>query len=70
VAEWLGNAGVMVRVVGDWLVDFWGLWCRIAVEVGCVGYLMVMVVGDGGCYSLARVVGECGSLAEVGVGWC
>jgi hypothetical protein len=50
-------------------VDFWGLWCRIAVEVGCIGYAVVMVDGNGGCCSLAVVVGECGSLAEVGVGW-
>jgi hypothetical protein len=69
VGEWLGNAGVMVRVVGDWLVDFLGLWCQIAMEVGCIGYAVVMVVGDGGCCSLTGVVGECGSLVEVGVGW-
>jgi hypothetical protein len=50
-------------------VDLWGLWCRIASEVGCIDYVVVMVVGDGGCHSLAEVVGECGSLAEVGVRW-
>jgi hypothetical protein len=38
-------------------------------EVGCIGYVVVMVVGDGGCCSLTGVVGECGSLVEVGVGW-
>jgi hypothetical protein len=42
VGEWLGNVGVMVRVVSGWLVDFWGLWCRIVVEAGCVGYAVVM----------------------------
>jgi hypothetical protein len=36
--------------------------------VGCIGYVVVMVVGDGGYSDLAEVVGECGSLAEVG--WC
>jgi hypothetical protein len=69
VREWLGNAEAMVRVVGGWLVDFWGLWCRIAVEVGCIGYAVVMVDSNGGCCSLVVVVGECGSLADVGVGW-
>jgi hypothetical protein len=59
----------MVRAVGGWLVDFWGLWCRIEVEVGCIGYAVVMVVGDGGRCSLVGVVGGCGSLVEVGVGW-
>jgi hypothetical protein len=48
-------------------VDFWGLWCRIAAEVCCNGYAVVMgdvVVwqGWGG--------GECGNSAEVGVDWC
>jgi hypothetical protein len=38
-------------------------------EVVCIGYVVVMVVADGGCCSLAGVVGECGSLAEVGVNW-
>jgi hypothetical protein len=28
-----------------------------------------LCVGDGGCCSLAVVVGECDSLVEVGVGW-
>jgi hypothetical protein len=39
--------------------------------VGCIGYVVVMVVGDMGCGNLAtEVVGECGSLAEaVVVGW-
>jgi hypothetical protein len=43
VREWLGNAGARVQVVGGWPVDFWGLWCQIAVEAGCIGYA---VVGD------------------------
>jgi hypothetical protein len=39
--------------------------------VGCIGYAVVMVVGDRGCGNLAEVVGECGSLVEVvEVGWC
>jgi hypothetical protein len=59
-----------VRVVGGCLVDFWGLWCQIAVEVECIGYAVVMVVGDGGCCSFAGVVGECGSMVGVVVGWC
>jgi hypothetical protein len=60
----------MMRVVGGWLVGFWGLWCRI-VAVGCIDYVVVMVVGDRGCGNLAaEVVGECGSLAEaVVMGW-
>jgi hypothetical protein len=41
------------------------------VEVGCIGYVVVMVIGDRGCGNLAEVVGECCSLAEVvRVGWC
>jgi hypothetical protein len=55
VEEWLGNAGPIVRVVCDWLVDFWGMWCRITMEVGCIGYAVVMVVGDRGCDNLPRV---------------
>jgi hypothetical protein len=52
-------------------VNFWGLWCQIATEAGCISYAVVMVVGDGGCSNLVEVVGECGSLAEaVEVGWC
>jgi hypothetical protein len=67
-----------VRAAGGWLVDFWGLWCRIATEVECIGYAVVKVVGDrefnnlvGVCCSLAEVAGECCNSAEVaGVGWC
>jgi hypothetical protein len=71
VGEWLDNAGGMVQAAGGWLVDFWGLWCRIVVEVVFIGYAVVMVVGDRGCGSLAGVAGECCGLAEVaGVGWC
>jgi hypothetical protein len=71
VGEWLGNAGGMVQAAGGWLVDIWGLWCRIVVEVVCIGYAVVMVVGDRGCGNLAGVAGECCGLAEVaGVGWC
>jgi hypothetical protein len=44
-----------MRVVGGWLVDFWGLWCRIAVAAGCIGYAVVMVVGDGGYSDLVKV---------------
>jgi hypothetical protein len=32
-----------VRDVGGWLLDFWGLWCRIAAEAGCIGCVVVMV---------------------------
>jgi hypothetical protein len=41
------------------------------VAVGCIGYAVVMVVGDRGCGNLtAEVVGECGSLVvAVVVGW-
>jgi hypothetical protein len=49
--------------------------------VGCIGYVVVMVVSDRECGNLVGVVGECCSLAEVageccslvemaGVGWC
>jgi hypothetical protein len=40
--------------------------------VGCIGYVVVMVVGDMGCGNLAtEVVGECDGLAKVVVvGWC
>jgi hypothetical protein len=66
----------MVPATGGWLVEFWGLWCQIAVEVGCIGYTVVKLVGDrecgnlaGECCSLAEVVVECCSLVEVaGVG--
>jgi hypothetical protein len=69
VGEWVGNVGAMVRTTCGWLVDFWGLWCRIAMEVGCIGCAVVMLVGDRGCGNLAGVVGECCSLAKVtGVG--
>jgi hypothetical protein len=52
-------------------VNFWGLWCRTAAEAGCIGDAVVMVVGDRGCGNLAKVAGECCSLAEVAeVGWC
>jgi hypothetical protein len=34
----------------------------------CIGYTVVMVVGDRGCGNLAGVVDECFSLVEV-VGW-
>jgi hypothetical protein len=46
VEEWLGSVGAMVRAANGWLVGFWGLWCRI-VAVGCIGYVVVMVVGNG-----------------------
>jgi hypothetical protein len=37
-------------------------------EVGCIGYAVVKVIGDRECGNLA---GECCCLAEVaGVGWC
>jgi hypothetical protein len=59
----------MVRATSGWLVDCWGLWCQIEVEVGCIGCAVVMVVGHRGSDNLAGVVGECCSLAEVaGVG--
>jgi hypothetical protein len=71
VGEWLGNAGAMLQAAGGWLVKFWGMWCRVVMKVGCIGYVVVMVVGDRGCGNLVRVVGECCSLAEVvEVGWC
>jgi hypothetical protein len=43
VAEWLDNVGVMVLVVGGWLA-------------GCIGFVVVMVVGDGGYSDLVEVV--------------
>jgi hypothetical protein len=63
--KWVLHAGAMVRVVGGWLVDFWGMWCQIAAEVGCIGYAVDMGVGGRGSHSLAEMVGECGSLVEV-----
>jgi hypothetical protein len=44
----LGNAGAMVQAVGGWLVGFWDPWCRI-VEVGCIGYVVAMVIDCRGC---------------------
>jgi hypothetical protein len=52
------NAGAMVQVIGGSLVDFWGLWCQITAETGCIGYAVVMVVGDGGYSDLAKVWGN------------
>jgi hypothetical protein len=41
------------------------------VEAGCIGYAVVMVVGDRGYSDLAEVMGKCCSLVEVvEVGWC
>jgi hypothetical protein len=34
-----------------------GLWCQIAIDVGCIGFAMVIVVGDGGYSDLVKVVG-------------
>jgi hypothetical protein len=63
--------GAMVRATGGWLVDFWGMWCLIMIEVGCIGYAVVMVVGDRRYDNLAGVVRECCSLAKTtGVDWC
>jgi hypothetical protein len=45
------------------------MWCRIAVEGGCIGYVVVMVVGDGGYNDLVEVVEGYDSLAEVGWHW-
>jgi hypothetical protein len=56
VGEWLCNVGAMVRDVGGWLLDFWGLWCRIAAEAGCIGCVVVMVVRDGGYSDFVMVV--------------
>jgi hypothetical protein len=39
------------------------------VEVGCVGYAVVMVVGDAGYSDLAEVMEGYDSLAEVGWRW-
>jgi hypothetical protein len=40
------------------------------VELGCIGYAVVMVAGDNGCNWVAEVAEEYGSLAEVaGVDW-
>jgi hypothetical protein len=46
------------------------------VEVGCIGYAVVKVVGNmecgnfaAVCYSLAEVAGKCCSSMEV-AGWC
>jgi hypothetical protein len=48
---WLGNARAMVRVAGCWLVDFWGLQCRVvAVVVGSISYAVVMLADDEGCH--------------------
>jgi hypothetical protein len=46
--EWLGNAGAMERVVGGWLVDFWGLWCRIVVLNYGGGGMYLLCGGDDG----------------------
>jgi hypothetical protein len=43
---WLGNVRAMVRAAGGWLVGIWGLYCRIAAGVGCIGYAVVMVASD------------------------
>jgi hypothetical protein len=45
-----------VRVVGDWLMDSWGLWYPVVVEVGCMGCVVAMVVGCAGYGCLAGVV--------------
>jgi hypothetical protein len=38
-----------VRVVGDWLMDFWGSWCRGAagMVVGRIDFLVEVMVGGG-----------------------
>jgi hypothetical protein len=33
-----------VQAAGGWLVGFRDPWCRIVVEVGCIGYVVAMVV--------------------------
>jgi hypothetical protein len=35
-----------VRAACGCLVDFWGMWCCTATEAGCIGYVVVMVVGE------------------------
>jgi hypothetical protein len=54
----LGTAEAMVQVLSGWLMDSWGLWCRVGAEVRCSGGVVVMAVG------------ECGSLAGAGVVDC
>jgi hypothetical protein len=41
----LNNAGVMVQVVGGWLMHSWGLWYQDVAEVGYIGCAVVMAVG-------------------------
>jgi hypothetical protein len=44
----------MVRVANGWQAGSWGLCCRVVAEVGEVvgriGFVAMMVVGNGGCY--------------------
>jgi hypothetical protein len=60
----LGNAVAMARVTGGLPVDFWGLWCRCAMEVGLgrgFGFMGEVVEDDE----------EFGYMAEVvEVNWC
>jgi hypothetical protein len=56
---WLGSGKAMVRVVGDWPVDFWDLWGQNTVGVVVVGridFVAEVMVGDGW---------ECGIVVEV-----
>jgi hypothetical protein len=50
---WLGKFWAIVRVVNDWQVDSWGLWCQIVAEVveavGRIGYVVVEAENMG-CY--------------------
>jgi hypothetical protein len=32
------------------------MWCQIVAEAECIGYMVVMVVGDGGYSDLVEVV--------------
>jgi hypothetical protein len=49
VEVWLGNAKDMVQGVGGWLVDFWGLQCRVVAVVGeVVGSIGCVVVMEAG----------------------
>jgi hypothetical protein len=38
---WLDNERGMVRVLGDWLVDFWGPWCQGEAGVGWLEELIL-----------------------------
>jgi hypothetical protein len=60
----------MVQVTSGWRVGSWGQCCRVAMEVGEVvgriGCVAVIVVGSGGCYCIAEIVGGYGCVVGMG----